>query len=58
MSIETPTPAPAAADSTLLEGLLQLALQGQTDAAMFKQIGEEVSSRLLETYGAGNQRAA
>jgi len=58
MTTETPTPAPAAADSTLLEGLLQLALEGQTDAAMFQQIGEEVSSRLLETYGASAPRTA
>ena len=58
MTTETPTPAPTAADSTLLEGLLQLAIEGQTDAALFQRIGEEVSSRLLDTYGPGEQRAA
>ena len=54
----TPTPTPPPADSTLLEGLLQLAIEGQTDAALFQTIGEEVSSRLLETYGTSAQRAA
>ena len=38
-------------DHALLEGLLQLAVEGQTDDQDFQRIGEEVYSRLLDTYG-------
>ena len=44
-------------DHALLEGLLQLAVEGQTDDQDFQRIGEEVYSRLLDTYGQ-NIRAA
>ncbi|MBD8636250.1 MULTISPECIES: hypothetical protein [unclassified Stenotrophomonas] len=49
----SPTPAPdgTASDATLLEGLLQLAVEGHTDDRQFQQIGEEVFTRLLDTYG-------
>ncbi|EZP42450.1 hypothetical protein BW38_04153 [Stenotrophomonas sp. RIT309] len=38
-------------DHALLEGLLQLAVEGQTEDHAFQSIGEEVFSRLLDTYG-------
>ncbi|MBN5049953.1 hypothetical protein JY456_06290 [Stenotrophomonas maltophilia] len=38
-------------DRALLEGLLQLAVEGQTEDQAFQSIGEEVFSRLLDTYG-------
>lgn len=38
-------------DHALLEGLLQLAVEGQTEDQAFQSIGEEVFSRLLDTYG-------
>ena len=38
-------------DHALLEGLLQLAVEGQPDDQDFQRIGEEVYSRLLDTYG-------
>ena len=38
-------------DHALLEGLLQLAVEGQTDDQDFQRIGAEVFSRLLDTYG-------
>ena len=38
-------------DRALLEGLLQLAVEGQTEDQDFQRIGEEVFSRLLDTYG-------
>ncbi|WP_303636057.1 hypothetical protein [Stenotrophomonas tuberculopleuritidis] len=38
-------------DHALLEGLLQLAVEGQTEDQAFQRIGEEVFSRLLDTYG-------
>lgn len=41
----------AATDDSLLEGLLQLAVEGHTDETQFQQIGEEVFTRLLDTYG-------
>lgn len=41
----------AASDDSLLEGLLQLAVEGHTDEQQFQQIGEEVFTRLLDTYG-------
>ncbi|WMJ69786.1 hypothetical protein [Stenotrophomonas sp. 24(2023)] len=46
------------ADAALLEGLLQLAVEGQTDDDAFRTIGEEVFTRLLDTYGADAQKAA
>lgn len=48
-------PAPSAdataTDDALLEGLLQLAVEGHTEQTQFQQIGEEVFTRLLDTYG-------
>lgn len=41
----------AATDDALLEGLLQLAVEGHTEQTQFQQIGEEVFTRLLDTYG-------
>ncbi|MBA0285741.1 hypothetical protein D7Y26_07040 [Stenotrophomonas maltophilia] len=38
-------------DRALLEGLLQLAVEGQTEEQDFQRIGEEVFARLLDTYG-------
>ncbi len=38
-------------DRALLEGLLQLAVEGQTEDQDFQRIGEEVFARLLDTYG-------
>ncbi len=37
-------------DSLLLEGLLQLAVEGRTNAREFQRIGEEVHNRLLAAY--------
>ena len=36
----------------LLEGLLQLALQGQTGTAAYRRLDAEISRRLEDTYGA------
>ncbi len=52
-----PSDSHADTDHALLEGLLQLAVEGQTDDQDFQRIGEEVYSRLLDTYGQ-NIRAA
>lgn len=41
----------ATTDDALLEGLLQLAVEGHTEEQQFQQIGEEVFTRLLDTYG-------
>jgi hypothetical protein len=41
----------AASDDSLLEGLLKLAVEGHTHEQQFQQIGEEVFTRLLDTYG-------
>ncbi|WP_312684725.1 hypothetical protein [Stenotrophomonas chelatiphaga] len=48
-----------ASDDALLEGLLQLAVEGHTEQTQFQQIGEEVFTRLLDTYGvdSGTPRA-
>lgn len=46
-----PNPSPSDTDRALLEGLLQLAVEGHTEDQDFQRIGEEVYSRLLETYG-------
>ena len=40
-------------DASLLEGLFQLAISGDTDGYEFKQIDSEVYSRLLDTYATG-----
>ena len=40
-------------DASLLEGLFQLAISGDTDGYEFKQIDSEVYSRLLDTYTTG-----
>ena len=40
-------------DASLLEGLFQLALTGETDGFEFKQIDNEVYTRLQDTYAAG-----
>jgi len=47
----TPVTDGTVSDATLLEGLLQLAVDGHTDDRQFQQIGEEVCTRLLDTYG-------
>lgn len=39
-------------DSTLLEGLFQLAVSGHTEGWEFEQIDSEVYTRLLEAYAA------
>jgi len=44
-------------DHALLEGLLQLAVEGQTEDPAFQRIGEEVFSRLLDTYGQESRAA-
>lgn len=46
-----PPAAATASDDALLEGLLQLAVEGHTEQTQFQQIGEEVFTRLLDTYG-------
>lgn len=46
--------AAAASDDALLDGLLQLAVEGHTDETQFQRIGEEVFTRLLDTYGVGS----
>ncbi len=46
------------ADTSLLEGLFQLALTGQTQGWEYDQINQEVYARLLSAYGADMQRAA
>ncbi|WP_369040136.1 hypothetical protein [Stenotrophomonas maltophilia] len=47
----TPSDTRSDTDHALLEGLLQLAVEGQTEDQAFQRIGEEVFSRLLDTYG-------
>lgn len=37
-------------DADLLEGLLQMAVEGHTEDRQFQQIGDEVYTRLLDTY--------
>lgn len=37
---------------SLLEGLFQLVLQGQTGTATYRQLDAEISRRLEDTYGA------
>ncbi|KAF1015695.1 MAG: hypothetical protein GAK31_01170 [Stenotrophomonas maltophilia] len=54
----TPDNTTAHSDAALLEGLLQLAVEGQTDDDAFRTIGDEVFTRLLDTYGADTQKAA
>jgi len=39
-------------DATLLEGLFQLAVAGETNGWQFEKIDGEVYSRLLEAYAA------
>jgi hypothetical protein len=50
--------APGDADSSLLEGLFQLALNGQTQGSEFDLIDNEVYARLISTYGADQRFAA
>jgi len=52
------SPAPGDADSSLLEGLFQLAVNGQTQSWEFDQIDNEVYARLLSAYGAEGKKAA
>jgi len=59
--MDNTAPAPAAhgdADSSLLEGLFQLAVNGQTQGWEFDQINHEVYARLLSTYGVDGKKAA
>ena len=49
---------PGDADSSLLEGLFQLAVNGQTECREFDQIDHEVYARLLSAYGADGRFAA
>lgn len=49
---------PGDADSSLLEGLFQLALNGQTQGSEFDLIDHEVYARLLSTYGTDQRFAA
>lgn len=58
MDNATTSPAPADADSSLLEGLFQLAVNGQTQGWEFDQIDNEVYARLLSAYGADGKKAA
>jgi hypothetical protein len=58
MDNATASPAPADADSSLLEGLFQLAVNGQTQGWEFDQIDSEVYARLLSAYGAEGKKAA
>ncbi|MET0129510.1 MAG: hypothetical protein ABW207_02475 [Stenotrophomonas chelatiphaga] len=53
-----PFAAPGDADTSLLEGLFQLALNGQTQGWEYDQINQEVYARLLSTYGVDNKKAA
>jgi hypothetical protein len=46
------------ADSSLLEGLFQLALNGQTGSSDFELIDHEVYARLLSAYGADKRFTA
>ncbi|WP_315389797.1 hypothetical protein [uncultured Stenotrophomonas sp.] len=46
------------ADSSLLEGLFQLALNGQTNGSDFDLIDHEVYARLLSAYGVDQRFAA
>lgn len=46
------------ADSSLLEGLFQLALNGQTNGSDFDLIDHEVYTRLLSAYGVDQRFAA
>jgi hypothetical protein len=52
------SPAPADADSSLLEGLFQLAVNGQTNGWEFDQIDNEVYARLLSAYGTDGKKVA
>lgn len=56
--MDNTAPAPADADSSLLEGLFQLAVNGQTQGWEFDQINHEVYARLLSTYGVDGKKAA
>ncbi|MFY0183722.1 hypothetical protein ACTT2I_11235 [Stenotrophomonas sp. PUT21] len=59
--MDNTAPAPTAhgdADSSLLEGLFQLAVNGQTQGWEFDQIDNEVYARLLSTYGVDGKKAA
>ncbi|WP_171966728.1 MULTISPECIES: hypothetical protein [Stenotrophomonas] len=49
---------PGDADSSLLEGLFQLALNGQTNGSDFDLIDHEVYTRLLSAYGVDQRFAA
>jgi hypothetical protein len=49
---------PVDADRSLLEGLFELAVNGQTQGWEFDQIDNEVYARLLSTYGADSKKAA
>jgi len=49
---------PGDADSSLLEGLFQLALNGQTQGSEFDLIDHEVYARLLSTYGTDQRFAS
>jgi hypothetical protein len=53
-----PTAAHGDADSSLLEGLFQLAVNGQTQGWELDQIDNEVYARLLSTYGVDGKKAA
>ena len=57
MDTTTLSPAQADADSSLLEGLFQLAVNGQTQSWEFDQIDNEVYTRLLSAYGADGKQA-
>ena len=46
-----PSDSQSQTDHALLEGLLQLAVEGQTEDQAFQRIGEEVFARLIDTYG-------
>lgn len=56
--MQYPNETDGSADTLLLEGLLQLAVDGNTDAHEFQQIGDEVFTRLLGAYGMDSQKAA
>jgi hypothetical protein len=48
----------AGTEKSLLEGLFQLAVNGQTQGWEFDQIDNEVYARLLSTYGVDGKKAA
>lgn len=52
------SPAPGDADSSLLEGLFQLAVNGQTQGWEFDQIDNQVYARLLSAYGTDSKKPA